>query len=128
MLYTGRRGEEKSMPSTPTVPPAVDELLAALERYASHVAQLTGRWMDAELYHTVSQDVDAVRRGCQGLPGADSAWIALLIAHAELMHALWQASSQPAREGSVERGRLLAKVQGDVAALQGIAMRLAGRG
>ena len=49
------------MPSTPPVPPA-DALLAALERYALHVAQLTVRWKDADLYNRVSQDVDAVRQ------------------------------------------------------------------
>ena len=114
------------MRSTPSVPPAADALLAALERYALHVAQLTGRWSDAQLYHTVSEDVEAVRLGCNELPGLNSAWVTLLIAHAELMHALWQAGSNPGEAGAAERRRLLAKVQQDVRALQGAAMRLAG--
>jgi len=114
------------MPSTRPVPPAAADLLAALERYARHVAQLTTRWMDAELYNTVSEDVDAVRRGCQSLPGLNSAWVGLLIAHAELMHALWQAASTPREAGAAERQRLLAKVQEDVRNLQALGMRLAG--
>lgn len=114
------------MPSTSTVPPAADALLAALERYAQHVTQLTARWSDAQLYHAVSEDVEAVRQGCNGLPGLDTAWVTLLIAHAELMHALWQAGSSPGETGVAQRRRLLGKVQEDVRALQGAAMRLAG--
>ena len=113
------------MPSTSSVPPAADALLAALERYALHVTQLTGRWSDAQLYHAVSEDVEAVRQGCHILPGLATAWITLLIAHAELMHALWQAGSQPGEAGAAERRRLLAKVQEDVRSVQAAAMRLA---
>jgi hypothetical protein len=114
------------MPSTPPVPPA-DALLAALERYALHVAQLTVRWKDADLYNRVSQDVDAVRLACQSHPELNSAWVGLLISHAELMHALWQAPGTLPEPGAAERQRLLAKVRGDVRVLQQLGMRFAGR-
>lgn len=112
------------MPSTPTVPPAADALLAALEHYGSRVTQLTTRWKDAELYHAVSQEVDTVRHACESLPGMEPAWVALLIAHAELMHALWQAPGDEA--AAAERQRLLARVQQEVRGLQAMAMRVAG--
>jgi hypothetical protein len=114
------------MPSTPPVPPA-DALLAALERYALHIAQLTARWKDAELYNRVAQDVDAVRLACQVHPDLNSAWVGLLISHAELMHALWQAPGTLPDPGAAERQRLLRKVQGDARALQDMGMRLVGR-
>lgn len=114
------------MPSTPPVPPA-DILLAALERYALHVAQLTSRWQDADLYNRVSQDVDAVRLACDAQPDLNSAWIGLLISHAELMHAVWQAPGTLPEAGAAERRRLLQKVQGDVRSLQELGMRLVGR-
>ena len=114
------------MPRTPSVPPA-QELLAALERYALHVARLTGRWTDADLYNTVSQDVEAVRLACRPHPDLASAWVSLLIAHAELMHALWQAPGTPSEAGAADRQRLLARVQAEVRALQAMGMRLDGR-
>jgi hypothetical protein len=114
------------MPSTSSVPPP-QQLLAAVERYALHVARLTGRWTDADLYNTVSQDVDAIRLACRLHPDLNSAWVSLLISHAELMHALWQAPGAPSEAGCSERGRLLAKVQADVRALQEWGMRLDGR-
>lgn len=114
------------MPSTPSVPPA-QELLAALERYALHVARLTGRWTDSALYNTVSQDADAVRLACRPHPDLACAWVSLLISHAELMHALWQAPGMPSEAGAAQRRRLLAKVQEEVRALQALGMRRDGR-
>jgi hypothetical protein len=111
---------------SPSVPQAARDLLAVLERYGLHVGQLTGRWMDAELYHTVSLEIDAIRHGCQRLPGLSSPWIALLIAHAELMHALWQASSAPPGSPMTERHRLLAKLHGQLRQLEEQCMTLAG--
>ena len=114
------------MPSTRSVPPA-RELLAALERYDLHVARLTGRWTDADLYNKVSQDVDAVRLACRPYPDLAAGWVSLLISHAELMHALWQAPGTPSEAGATDRQRLLAKVQAEVRALQAMGMRLDGR-
>lgn len=114
------------MPSTPSVPPA-NALLAALERYALHATQLTARWMDAQLYSTVSEDMEAIRRACQAQPGLGAAWVSLLIAHAELMHALWQAPATPRDAGAADRERLLARVQDEVRTLRAAGLRLAPR-
>lgn len=115
------------MPSTPSVPPA-QALLAALERYALHVTRLTAQWTDADLYNTVSQDVDAVRLACRPYPDLASGWVSLLISHAELMHALWQAPRTSSEAGTTDRQRLLANVQADARALQVMGMRLDARG
>jgi hypothetical protein len=109
-----------------SVPEAARDLLAVLERYGLHVGKLTGRWMDAELYHTVSVDLDAIRHACQRMPGLSSPWIGLLIAHAELMHELWQASSAPAGSPMTERHRLLAKLHEQLRLLQAQCTKLAG--
>jgi hypothetical protein len=110
-----------------SAPQAVGAVLAALERYRLHVGQLTGPLVNPELYRTVSQDLDEVRRCCQPLPALSSGWIALLIAHAELMHSLWQAT-RPAGPGKPERSKLLARVHENVDALQADCMRLQGAG
>jgi hypothetical protein len=111
---------------SPSVPQAARDLLAVLERYGLHVGRLTGRWMDTELYHTVALEIDAIRHACQRLPGLSSPWVALLIAHAELMHALWQASGAPAGSPGTERHRLLAQVHEQLRRLEVQCMKLAG--
>jgi hypothetical protein len=107
---------------------AAAETLAALDRYQLHVSQLAGRWLDAELYRTVSADLEAVRRCCQQLPALSAGWVSLLIAHAELMHALWQASKSNAKSGQPERQRLLDQVQERVRAIHTACMTGPGAG
>jgi hypothetical protein len=106
------------------VPEAAGALLAALERYRLHAGRLAGRGADPDLYHEVALDLDEVRRCCQALPMLSARWVALLIAHAEWMHSLWQSGRTPAVEG--ERARLLAKVLDSAQALQSDCGGLAG--
>lgn len=113
--------------TSPSEAQAARELQAVLERYGLHVGQLTGRWMDTELYHTVALEIDAIRHTCQVLPNLSSPWVALLIAHAELMHALWQASGAPPGSLDTERHRLLARLHEQLRRLQAQCERLAGR-
>jgi hypothetical protein len=100
---------------------AAGAALGALERYSLCVARLVARRVDTELYQRVARDIDEVRHACRELPAAASAWTSLLIAHAELMHGLWQSSRGPAPD-LPER---LARVQGKVQALQAVCMRVA---
>lgn len=81
-------------PTIPT-PEAARQVLASLERYQLHLRRLVSHWLDAELYHTVSLDMQALRSSCHALPAVSSQWVALLIAHAELVQALWR-DGQPA--------------------------------
>lgn len=115
-------GNEEDMAGTPHPPPlhAANEALAALERYEVHLRQLVARWLDAELYHTVSQDMQEVRRCCHALPPLSAGWVALLIAHAELVQALWR------NEPTAQRQRQLAQVLECVHAVRDRCMRLAG--
>ena len=108
--------------STPT-PQAAREALAALERYQLHVRQLVGNSLDMGVYHTVSVDIEQVRRSCQGVPHLSGPWVALLIAHAELMHALWR-GSRPAEPPSQERQDLLARTGDACMRMQDICMQL----
>ena len=114
--------------TSPSETQAANDTLAALERYRTHVTQLTGRWLDAELYHTVAQDLDAVRRCCRALPRLSGPWVALLIAHAELVHGLWQVSREVSPARTPEHDRLLARVQVSVEALTATCMNLAAPG
>src|SRR5262245_5214339 len=98
------------------IPQAAREALAALERYQLHLRQLATRWVDAELYHHISVDVQEVRRCCHEVPVLSSGWVALLIAHAELSQALWRAA-HPA-SAPEERQRLLGNVFECIAELE----------
>jgi hypothetical protein len=115
------------MPETPHSPSkAASDALAAVERYRRHVRRLCTHWMDLELYHLVSHELEEVRRSCQQVPVLSGPWVAVLIAHAELMHALWQASGTPAASGQPTRERLLARVEQSLAGLEAACIKLAG--
>lgn len=66
------------------------ETAAALARYERHVRRLASTWLDMDLYHMVSREIDEIRRNCALLPQASVACSELLISHAELIHALWR--------------------------------------
>lgn len=99
------------MTATP-IPPsqAAGDTLAAVERYQQHVRKLVDNWMDMELYHAVSGDVEQVRRCCQRLAPLSGPWVALLIAHAELVHGLWRSSQAGSTVTDAQRQKLLAVV------------------
>jgi len=109
-------------------PQAVREALAALERYQLHLRQLATRWADAELYHTLSLDLQEVRRCCHLLPTLTGEWVALLIAHAELSQALWRGAPPQPAAVQAERQRLLGRAGECVRALQHRCMDLADGG
>lgn len=77
------------------------QLLSALGEYADGVAQLVQGWSaepDMEHYARVSRQIDGIRDLCSLLPLVTVQWAAILISHAELMHALWRVSQSPASE------------------------------
>ena len=69
---------------------------AALASYERHVRRLAATWLDMELYRLVSSEVDAIGRACAHLPSVHVPWVALLVSHAELVHALWRSDGQSA--------------------------------
>ena len=78
---------------------------SALARYERHVRRLAATWLDMELYARVSEEVDEIRRFSAVLPALAYPCTALLISHADLIHALW-ARSQPSAapdSGEVDR-------------------------
>lgn len=72
------------------------ETAMGLARYERHVRRLVDTWVDMELYQTVSSEIDHIRTCCGPLPQVAVPWTALLISHAELVHALWQSMDDPA--------------------------------
>lgn len=112
------------MPGNSFPPQAAGDTLAALERYQSHLRQLVTRWMDMELYRTVSADLEQVRHCCQQMPQLSAGWVGLLIAHAELAHALWDSSRAGSKVTAPERQRLLAQAEARIHALQALCMDL----
>ena len=68
-----------------------------LARYERHVRRLVASWLDMDLYLNVSQEIDEIRHDCVQVPQLSLPWTALLISHADLVHALW-------RSGEAHRG------------------------
>jgi len=66
------------------------QLIAAVESYEREFERLLASWPDMEQYRAVSEGIDAVRLYAAALPSLSVQFVALLIAHAELVHALWQ--------------------------------------
>lgn len=111
-----------------SIPTPANELLAALERYRRDVKQLAAHWQDAQLYRVVSQHSEEIRRCSRALPVVSAQWVGLLIAHAELLQALWRSSQPQSPVTGVERERLLAIVLGRAHELQERCMALVPRG
>jgi hypothetical protein len=78
------------------------EVAAALDAYERHVRQLVSSWLDMDLYHAVSGEIDAVRSLCAALPELSLPWVSLLVSHAELVHCLWRSTQPAARPVSGE--------------------------
>ncbi|GAB3767240.1 hypothetical protein GCM10028796_28170 [Ramlibacter monticola] len=87
--------------------PALDaiafQLAAALEEYEVSVGRMIDTWLDMELYGRVSEQIEEIRLYCLPLPQLSAPWVELLIAHAELVHALWRLRFQ---EEGTDRERL----------------------
>lgn len=81
---------------------AAEDLGTWLGTYEAHVRQLVFTWLDMDLYHTVSAEIDAIRSLCADLPELSVPWVALLVSHAELVHCLWRRGQPGQRPGSGE--------------------------
>ena len=71
------------------------QLAATIESYEQHVEALLAAWPDMERYRTVSESIEEIRRYASALPVVSVQFVALLIAHTELVHALWKQSNDP---------------------------------
>ena len=65
------------------------ELCMALDRYEQDVEDLVRGWPDPARYRRVTEGMEHVRTASAFLPRLSISFIALLIAHAELMQSLW---------------------------------------
>jgi hypothetical protein len=110
----------------PSTQAAASHTLAALERYQAQVRRLAGDWMDMELYGVVGRHVEDVRQGCLHIQPLSRPWVELLIAHAELVQALWQSSRPGSGVDAAARQRQLSKVMDAVQGLQHACMQLPG--
>ena len=68
------------------------QLSAALESYQQDMDSLSDPWSQREQYKRVSDEFDMVRMLKGALPDLSVAMVEVLIAHVELMSALWNAS------------------------------------
>lgn len=99
---------------------AATEVEAALDVYEHDVRKLVLTWLDMDLYHEVSAEIDAVRAACARMPELATSWVALLVSHADLVHCLWR-SSQPGER--VSREELQRRLEEHVDCLRELADR-----
>ena len=66
------------------------QLAATLDTYDHDVAKMVETWLDMELYRTVSEEIEEIRRYSAAMPQLSVPWAELLIAHGELVHSLWR--------------------------------------
>jgi hypothetical protein len=102
------------------------QLAAALEKYDADTAAMVARWPDMELYRNVSEQVEKIRMYSAAIPAASVHWVELLIAHAELVHLLWQTQYG---KGGGEAGQVAARRDRHadcILALRNRCLRLAG--
>jgi hypothetical protein len=71
------------------------QLAATIDSYEQHVEELLAAWPDMERYRTVSESIEEIRRYASALPAVSVQFVALLIAHTELVHALWKQTNDP---------------------------------
>ena len=116
------RDMSASHPPSPAA--AARQALAALERYQGRVRPLATHSLDAVLYRATSNELDAVRSACAGIPALSTAWVTLLIAHAEFVHGLWQSTKPGDAAAAADREALLERVLGAAQGLERACMAL----
>jgi hypothetical protein len=76
------------------------QLAAAVESYEHQVEALLAAWPDMERYRTVTESIEDIRRYAAVLPTVSVQFVALLIAHTDLVHALWKQTNDAAGRDS----------------------------
>lgn len=66
------------------------QLLTALDRYEEDMDLMVERWLDMDIYNTVSEEVETLRLYCTAVPPLSIPWVTLLIAHSDMVHTLWR--------------------------------------
>lgn len=87
------------------------QALALIERYEEHIEHFLADPDEHKHYQQVCRDIDTLQRQCLGLPTLSVAGVELLIAHTDLVCAVWSSRVEtPLRCGEVDqkRGRLQA--------------------
>jgi hypothetical protein len=102
-----------------------DHVAAVLERYEMQVRKLIASCGDMQLYTSVAEEMEEIRRCCVGRPELSLPWVMLLIAHAELVHRLWDGARAASTVTWADRQRQLEKVIIPVQELKLCCLRLA---
>ncbi len=70
-------------------------MVAALEIYSEEMEQLVSMRLNMDRYQRVSEQVGVIQRHCLALPSFSVAGVELLIAHSEVIYAVWRAQDLP---------------------------------
>lgn len=86
---------QSPFPSESEVRCGAFNLMAALDAYELASARLVEAWPDPHLYADVTQQIEEIREHGVSNPVLTVLSLQLVIAHSELVSALWQNASEP---------------------------------
>lgn len=101
------------------------QLVVSLDAYEADTARMVANWPDLDLYRSVSDQVEQIRMQASALPEARVQWVELLIAHAELVHLLWQAKYGDGKVSTEHTAKARGHHTDVVAALRNRSLRIA---
>lgn len=104
----------------PVIGASARETVRVLARYERHIRRLASTWLDMELYQTVSEEIDDIKGHCSLVPQLALPWAALLVSHADLVHALWRSGQ---RTGADPAPEVAAKLAEHLACIDSLARR-----
>lgn len=99
-------------------------LIPALDAYQVAAVRLVESWLDMEAYADFARQIEPIREHGVAVPGLTVLALQLVIAHAELVSAMWQHSSVGVSPGRMKEVRLRHAIA--VQSLRVEANRLAG--
>src|SRR5205823_1607373 len=90
-------------PREATVQGIASRLISVLDRYATDMETLVQTWLDLEKFAQVTREVEQIHIFCATLPQVGRQWAGLVIAHTELVHALWKGAETAGPPLGLER-------------------------
>lgn len=92
----------------PEVQALASELSRVLDRYQADVDELVSHKLETPVHRRVSDDIDRIRRCSSPVPELSVPAAAVLIAHSEVIYALWRAEFREPPIPAEEVARILA--------------------
>ncbi len=113
-----------SSPIKPMLTVVAFQLAAALESYQSDFDDMVQSWHDPQRYAAVNRRLEDIRMYRGALPQLSADMVEVLIAHVELVHALWDATLRPSQAAAAKIQRLREPLHRKVECMRSKCLRL----